>query len=214
MSFEELNREVKRDLQIEQIRKYLPGIITLIVSIVIGLGGYQAYQYYLQQQQLAASALFFEAEQAYEQNQLMGLTALEEVMQNDSAFGYQELAQFRVAGILLEQGKQPEAREVLLDLANRPETPSIMVTLATLYVAFMENDPAQAHAISNRLKPLTSDDTPWRHLARLAELELTLASGKNSKAVTLIDTILADAQTPVSIKIRLENLKGLVIRNQ
>ena len=41
MSFEELEREVRQDLMAERWRKYRPGVIALVVSVLAAVAGYK-----------------------------------------------------------------------------------------------------------------------------------------------------------------------------
>lgn len=210
MSFEELEREVKQDILAERWRRFLPGIIALITSVVLGVGGYKGYQYYQEQESLHAAQSFYHATNTLIYQREEGLYLLEQVIQNPEALGYQPLAQFALASEYIQDGNLVPVRDILLDIADNPKVSAQFVALATLQAAMISGDAEVNQALSKRLVPYLSSDSSWRHLARIAEAELALSNNDTSKAREIFTTALEDEQTPPEVRQRIGEMLSLL----
>ena len=210
MSFEELDREVRQDLMAERWRKYRPGIIALVVSVLAAVGGYKGYQYYQQQQELAAAENYYTATRILLQDREAGLAALEGVMQDTGALGYQGLAQLQLAAEYLDRNEPEPAREILLDLADNPKTPAVFVASATIQAAMIAADQETRQDALRRLQPFLRDDNPWRHAARVAAVELALKAEDFARAREIVQLGLEDPATPRTAQIRNSKLQTLL----
>ena len=206
MSFEELEREVRQDLMAERWRKYRPGVIALVVSVLGAVAGYKAYQYYQQQAEIQAAQNYYNATQVLLQDQESGLAALEIVMQDKGALGYQALAQLKLAAEYITAKDFEPAQAVLLDLADNPETPDFLVASASIQATLIPTAPETHAALLLRLEPFLRDDSPWRHAARIAATELTLKSGQQDKALDILQRGFDDPETPQSSRARINKL--------
>ena len=210
MSFEELDREVRQDLMAERWRKYRPGIIAMVVSVLAAVGGYKGYQYYQQQQEIAAAQTYYNATQILLQDRDAGLAALESVMQDNSTLGYQALAQLKLTSEYLNNDEPEPARAILLDLADNPKTPEFLVASATVQAAIIPTDQDNNADILGRLEPFLTDDSPWRHAARVAALELALKADDQAKTREILQLGLDDPATPQTSRIRIRKLQAIL----
>lgn len=210
MSFEELDREVRQDLMAERWRKYRPGIIALVLSVLAAVGGYKGYQYYQQQQEITAADLYYNATQVLLQDRDAGIVALEGVIQNNNALGYRALAQLKLAAEYVHNDEPEPARTLLLGLADDTQTPKFFVASATIQAAMIPADPETNTDLLRRLTPLLHDDSPWRHAARVAAVELALINGDKAKALEILQLSLEDSGTPQTARVRINKLQTLL----
>ncbi len=190
----------------ERWRKYRPGVIALVVSVLAAVAGYKGYQYYQQQAEITAAQNYYNATQILLQDQEAGLAALESVMQDKSALGYQALAQLRLAAEYIDAEDFEPARAVLLDLADSPETPEFFVASASIQAALIPAASDNHAPLLLRLQPFLRDDSPWRHAARIAAVELALKSGNQDKAREILQQGVDDSSTPQSSRVRINKL--------
>ena len=113
--------------------------------------------------------------------------------------GYPELARLQLAGVLLKQGKKPEAVAAYDELAKSANADPLLRDYAALQAAGARMGEADFTEMRNRLTPLTGDASPWRYSARELLGVAAFKAGKADEARTVLTPLLVDQKTPQSI---------------
>jgi len=116
----------------------------------------------------------------------------------DGTGGYPELSRLQLAGVLLKQGKKPEAIAVYDELAKSGADP-LLRDYAALQAASARMGTADFTEMQNRLTPLMADTSPWRYSARELMGVAAFKAGKADEARNALTPLLVDQKTPQSI---------------
>ena len=210
MSFEELEREVRQELWHERWRKMRPGVIVLVVMILLSVTGYKGWQYYQSEQEIAAAERYFQIQQLLEQDDPSSIDALQAIIADQGNLGYQWLAQFRLASQYIAEENPAQARQTLLELAQQQDLRPYLRTVALLQAALLPAPQEARTGILVQLTPLLSDTNPWRHIARMAEVELLLRENNTAAVREKIEVMLNDSSTPVSLRETMSNILAVL----
>lgn len=208
--FSEVDEEVRRDKAAQFWAKYQNVIIGLAILIVLGTAG---WRYFEHQRRLAAEeagAKFQAAVQLAQQGKNAEAEGAFQSIARGNAAGYAVLARLRAAG---EAGlrDRDEGVKAFDAIAADSTVDKSFRDLAALRAAILAVDKAPLDEARRRLEPLTSADGVYRHTAREV---LALAAFKAENfdlASKWSDTIIADAQTPASVRQRAQTLQALLV---
>lgn len=207
--FDEVQEEVRR----EQLRKlwanYGGLIIAVAVLVVVGVGGWRGYVYWQGKQAAEAGARFEAAVTLAEEKKPAEAEAAFLAIAKDGPPGYRTLAKLRAAGEM--SARDPQAAVKLYDEIRADSAVGASERdLAALRAASLLVDTAPYADIQQRLEPLSGTAATYRHSAR----EMLAVSAWRNKDMTAarqwIDMIGADAQTPQTLRSRVEALQALL----
>ena len=206
----ELFSEIDEDLRRDQLKKlwdrYSLHFIALIVLIVVGVGGWRAYQYFENQKAEAAGKAFEAAVALTDPAQAQ---AAFDKIASSNAQGYGALARLHAAA---EAAKQDSKKGVAAfdAIANDGNAAASIREIARLRAAGLMLDTAPYDEIEKRLSDEASGTHTFRHSAR----ELLALSAWRNKNVTearkWLDQIAEDGETPASLRSRAEALQALL----
>lgn len=205
--------EIDEDLRREQFRKiwakYGNLILVVALLIVLGVGGWRAWQW--QQSKVAAEAgASFEAAVALsEQNKPTEAEAAFTRLAAEGPAGYQVLARLRAAeeAAVRDRAAGIKAFEAI---AADGSLRALDRDLAAIRAAYLVIDSDSYDDFLKRLQPLTGESRPFRHTAREL-LALAAWRAKNEAAARQwIDTIMSDAGTPAGLRTRTNVLRALL----
>lgn len=200
--FREVDEEVRREKIVSIWNRFGNLIVALCLAVVIGVGGYKAWQFWQARQAEEAGMKWFEA---------MRLAEAGKTAESDAAFagiaktghqGYAVLAELTQAASLGQEGKAAEAVAIYDRIAANTSADAALRELARVRAAYLLVDTASVDELSKRLEGLSAPDASWRHAAR--EI-LSLAHFRNAdykQAAELADQILADPATPAGLRAR------------
>lgn len=183
--FDEIDEELRAEKMSGLWQRYGRYVIGLVVVIVLAVGGRQAWQGWQQSQSEAAANSFYSALQA--DDPAAALAGLE------LPSGYQMLADFRRAALLLADGKKLEAEQLYLDLSER-ESLARIYREAALLLSVGAADRAAAADLIDRLAPLGQSPSPLQGLALETLAGLHLQAGDEAAALAALESI-ADIET-------------------
>ncbi|MGE5145856.1 MAG: tetratricopeptide repeat protein [Candidatus Eiseniibacteriota bacterium] len=208
--FREVDEDLRRDKYAQIWKKY--GTLVVAAAIVV-VGATAASVWWRDHQRgirekdgdryAAATAL---AEGGKTDQAITAFTALAQ----DGTPGYRTLARLREAALLAQKGDAKGAVAAYDALAKDDGTEKTFRDLAVVLATMVTLDSGDPAALTERLKPLTAEDNPWRYSA----LELTALLAEragNKKAARDIYTRLADdSEAPGGIRVRARQMLGVL----
>lgn len=210
--FNEVDEEVRRERLHKLWERYYPLIITVAVLIVVGIGGWRGYEYWIAQKAAAAGADFEAAVTLSEQGKHKeAIVAFDKVVA-EAPKGYAGLARFRAAAAMAAAtpDKPAEAVKAYDALAADSTLGAVWQDLAALRAGMLLVDSAPLADLKKRLDPISEPGRVYRHSAR--EL-LALAAWRvhDLKAAKhYIDLIAGDGETPPGTRQRIDVLSALI----
>lgn len=209
-----LYREVQEELRREQFAKlwkrYGNYILAGAASVVLLVGGYQ----YWQHQKIATAQTAGSRYEAAIALATSGKTeeankALEDIAATGPR-GYATLADMGLAAASLKAGKTAEAVVIFDRVAADAGADPLLASFAKLQAAALRLGEADFTEMENRLKPLTSDTSPWRYLAKEYLGTAALKAGKQDEARAILSPLLSDALLPSSAAERIRRLMDTI----
>jgi hypothetical protein len=207
--FDEVDEDVRRD-QLKQLwDRYSVFIVAGALLVIAAVGGWRGYQYLEAQKAAAAGTAFDQAADLAEQNKHAEAEAAFTKLAAEAPSGYRTLARLRAAAEAATRDPQSAVKlydEIAADRsANVPEQ-----DLAKLRAAGLLLETTTYDNMSQRLQSAAEPGSTYRHSAR--ELLALSAWRANNVAETRhwLDLIANDAETPASLRSRVEALQALL----
>jgi len=205
--------EVSEDLRAERTRRLLQryGLVLLgvLVLVLIGVGGYQGWQYY-QSKQIAQFAGGYIAAQRTADGppgaaRQAAIPELEKLVQTGDA-GYRTLARLRIAAIKADAGDLPAALALWDQVSADSAADPMLRDIARLTWAMHQIDGGDPAAVTAHLAPLTAPDNPWHSLAEEQQALLAMRQGHNDEARTIVQRLAQDVTAPDGVRGRANGL--------
>lgn len=207
--FQEVNEEVRRERLKKLWDRYGTHIIALALLIVLGIGGWRAYDYWQNQKAAEAGARFEAALTLAEQGKQQEAEAAFAGIGAEGTAGYRTLARLREAGVIAQRDKKA-AVAVYDAIATDSGAGQKLQDLAAVRAGFILVDSAGPDEMQRRLEPLTAAQRTFRHSAREL-LALSAWRAGDPKAMRRwSDLIVSDVETPVNMRARVEALLALM----
>jgi len=208
-----LMSEIESDLREEEFKKlwqkYGTVIIAVVVFVLASVIGYQFWHEREQSLALAAAAKYEQAlKDAQADRDAEALAAYNEVTSRDGS-GYAALAQLGKAAVFMKDNNVAEALAAYRALADDPKADPLFRDLATVLWALHGMDTVDAAALETALTPLAAPGATYSHTAQELQALLAAKEGDTARAVTILDQLLADAETPQNIRARADELREL-----
>jgi hypothetical protein len=213
--FNEVDEEVRRERLQKLWDRYYPYILTLAVLMVVGIGGWRGYEYWVAQKAAAAGADFEKAITLSEQGKHAEAQAAFDKVVAEAPSGYAALARFRAAAELADAnpGKPADAVKAYDALAADGSLGAVWQDLAALRAGMLLVDSASLADLQKRLEPISEPGRVYRHSAR----ELLALSAWRANDLTAakryIDMIAGDGETPPGTRTRIDVLSALIAGN-
>src|SRR5262249_51422400 len=126
----------------------------------------------------------------------------------DGTAGYRVLARLREAAVLAE--RDPKSAVAAYDaIANDAPVGRTLQELAGVRAALLLVDSAPYSEMTRRLEPLAQPGEPFRHTAREILALAAFKAGDKAAARKWYDMIASDAETPQSVRTRVDVLMTL-----
>jgi hypothetical protein len=192
--FEEVEEQIRSDRYKALALKALPwvaGLIALVLLVVGGIWGWQAYRHRAHAEASDQYAQAIEAFNTGDRQKAIGLWT--EVGKSNSA-AYKSLALQHLGGLKLSDNKPAEAVK-LFDEAAEAAPSEIIGDAARLKSAFALLDSAPYKDMEARLTPLTEEGRPYRAQAReaLAFAKLMAGDTAGARSEFVVISLMADA---------------------
>jgi len=209
--FHEVDEEVRREQLKRLWDRYSIYLIALAVLIVVGIGAWRGYEYWVAKRAAAAGAAFEAAAALGEQGKYAEAEAAFAKVAADAPEGYRVLARMRAAGALA-QIKAADAVKAYDELSADASLGATWQDLAAIRAGLLLVDTAALADMRRRLEPLAEPTRSFRHTAR--EL-LALSAWRNHDFAAVrryLDMIATDADSPIGTRARADTL--LVLSDQ
>ena len=207
--FDEVDEEVRR----EQLKKlwdqYSIYIIAAAFLIVAAVGGWRGYQYLEAKKAAEAGDAFDKAIELSDQGKHQEAEAAFADLAAKAPYGYRLLSRFRMAGELA--ARDPKAAADMFDkLAADSSVGVEQQALARIRAAGLLVDTATYAEMKQRLEGDTGPDATFHQTARELLALSAFRANDTAAARHWLDQIVADSETPPSLRSRAEALQALM----
>lgn len=206
--FQEVDEEVRREQLKKLWERYGNLLVAAMIVVLVAVAGWRGYEWWQNRKSAEIGAKFDTAAVLFDQDKAAeAATAFDELAKSATP-GYRMLAQLRAAEALAKS--DPKSAVATYDaVANDSSVDRGLRDLAAIRAAMLLVDDAPYGDIAARLEPLAGPTKAFRHSAR--EL-LALSAWRNkdgAAAQRWFDIVTADAETPPSVRARIDILMAL-----
>jgi len=201
-------REVDEELRVDRLtawwRRWRWAIIGGALAVVLGTAASVGWDAWRERVRTADARAFDQALQQHD-DAAPTADALAE-MAGDAATGYAAVARLTAAQLFAGAGESERASDMLAAVASDAGVPARYRDLARLLDIASSFDATAPDAVIAELQPLTEAGAPWRHSARELLAAAQLEAGDRAGARATLDELVADAETPQSMRGRAREL--------
>lgn len=207
--FSEVDEELRREQLKRLWERYGLLFVLLILAVIVGIGGWRGYQHFEAQKAAKAGAAFEAAQTLSDQGKTQeAIDAFAKITQ-DGTSGYRLLARLREAAISGQRDAKAGAAAFDAVAADN-SVPAPLRDLASLRAAQLLVDSLPYADIRTRLEPLAEPSRTFRHTARELLALSAWRSGDAAAARSWSDQVMSDAETPATVRARVETLTALL----
>lgn len=206
--FREVDEEVKRDKVALFLKKHNTLLISLLLAIVAGTGGYRAYTYFEQKKAAEAGAKYESVLAAANEAKANEVKAGLESLLKDGPSGYQVLARFRLAAETAKTDARAAAQAFDV-LSNDSAIDADLKALAKVRAATLLIDTLGYDEIRARLEGESASGRPWRLMARESLGIAAYKAGKIDEAEKHFEAVLSDPEATQTARQRAEMMMAL-----
>ena len=212
--FQEVDEEVRRDKAAEFWKKYQNLILAGAALVVLASGGFRYWQYERERAQQAAGDQFQQALAALEGGKLDEAKAGLDKIAAQAPSGYRALAQMTAAGA--EASKDPQGAIGAFDaISGDAAIDPLLRDAARLRAALLRVDMSgEEQKGEAALTSLSTDNGPYRRLARLAIGVLALERKDYDDAAKQFDLVLGDPEVSPDERQAASRWLGLIASNR
>ena len=209
----DLLREVDEELRRERYQKlwerYGIYVIGAALVLVVAVAGWRGWEWYVAREASRAGARFetaLELDTAGKQSEADEILA---ALSKDAPRGYRTLARFRLAADLAQRDRAAGAT-AYDSLADDTSVEPAFRDLAKVRAALALVDTASASEIARRLEPLIAGNSAFKASAREILGLARYRAGEREAARRLFVEIVADPETPPSLRSRAQLMLALL----
>ncbi|MEE4316694.1 MAG: tetratricopeptide repeat protein [Erythrobacter sp.] len=206
----EIDEAVRQDDALEFLRNHGVKLLSAILVLIAGLGGYLLWDHFREQQLEEQSETLIAALDYTDQNDFK--TAAEKVapLLDEASPGARTAARLLQAGAAIEAGDTDKAAGLYQQVADDPEAPPAMRDLARIRDVAVRFDNMKPADVIARLGSLAKPGTPYfgsaGELVAMAHLE----AGNKAEAGRLFGEIAKDEDQPETLRSRARQMAGLL----
>ncbi len=211
---EMLAKEVDAEVKNDQIRAFWKKYRFLFIGLAVAIVGaaivVEMYNAWREKVRLDESNRFENAViLAYQGQSDAALNELS-ALADGAKTGYRYLAQLKQAGVLISQGKNEQAFDILTQLMNNNAAPDELRAVARLSLAGHQIDSKNPTEVQNLLQPLLSEKNPFYGSA-VELMALTYLKQNNAQAAkNILNQALQNQTLPLNVKQRLDELLSVI----
>ncbi len=205
-----LLREVDEELRREQLerlwKRYGNLFMALSFGVVAAVGAYKGWEYYQEKQAQAAGEAYVTALDLINTgNDEAAIAALEELAGGPHAGGA-ALAKLRLAALLGKKGETEKAVTLYRQVADDASLELPLRNAARVRHAWLMADTLPRTELAKILGGLDVAGNPWRAAAREILALAALREGDKQAALSYLERLLNDPETPVEARTRASTL--------
>jgi hypothetical protein len=214
--FDELNEDLRAERSRALAMRYGGWVAGLLVLALIGVGGWQGWQWYQDRQATKAAGPYLAAMNAADALPLgpaPARAAAADAFAQVAATapeGYRTLARLREAALRADAGDSAAALALWDSVAHDSGADPILRDLATLLWAQHQIDHGDPAVLTDRLRTLEADGNPWRPLAQEADALLSLRQNDKEAAIRKLRLLAADPGVTEGVRNRASGLLTLL----
>lgn len=206
MSSDTLLREVDEELRKDRVRKLWrqtgPWVIGAAVAVVLGVAGYEGWNWWTKSQSAGDSDQFYAAAELAEGEDLAGAkAAFDQVIAEGG--GYAVLSQFREAALLAQQG-DVDGAVAAYDAVATASSDSNLRGLALVLGASLLVDRGDVAGVEQRVNGELTDTSPMRNAAREVLGLTQYKAGQLDEALASLEAILNDPNASQDLRGRIQ----------
>jgi hypothetical protein len=207
--FQEVDEEVRRE-RLEQLwKQYGNYIVAALILVLACVGAWRGYVYWQERKAAEAGAAYEAASTLADAGKHTEAQAAFAKLASEGTAGYRTLARFREAAQLgLSDAKASVSAYDAL-AADTSLGPSLQ-DLAAIRAGLLLIDTAPYQELRTRVEPLAAPDRAFRHSARELLAFGAWRAGDTAAARKWIDAVIADPETPSTIRSRVDVLAALM----
>lgn len=207
--FQEVEEEVRKEALKKLWDRYGNILLAMALLVILGVGGWSAWDWYQRKQSDEAGAKFVAAITLSTQGKNAEAEAALQKIATEGAVGYRPLARLRAAA---EMAKHDRAGAVATydAVAADSATAPLLRDLARIRAGLLLVDTAGYPDLKSRLEPLAQFGNGWRHSARELLALSASRNGEIAEAARWAELARADAETPQGVRQRLEILLAVL----
>jgi hypothetical protein len=206
--FQEVDEAVRREQLQKLWKRYGNFVIAAAVLVVLAVGGWRGYQWWEAKKAAQAGAAFDAAAELVDQGKSADAEEAFARLATEGTAAYRFLARLREAAVMA--GRDPKAAAAAYDaVASDGSVPRVFQELAGIRAALLLVDSAPLSEMTRRLEPLAQPDSTFRHSAREILALAAFKAGDKTAAKKWFDMIASDADTPQSLRGRIDVLMTL-----
>jgi hypothetical protein len=206
--FQEVDEAVRREQLQKLWKRYGNFVIAAAVLVVLAVGGWRGYQWWEAKKAAQAGAAFDAAAELVDQGKSADAEEAFARLATEGTAAYRFLARLREAAVMA--GRDPKAAVAAYDaVASDGSVPRVFQELAGIRAALLLVDSAPLSEMTRRLEPLAQPDSTFRHSAREILALAAFKAGDKTAAKKWFDMIASDANTPQSLRGRIDVLMTL-----
>lgn len=205
----EVDEELRHERYMKLWQRYGIYVVGAALIVVIGVGGWRAWEWYSAREAAKSGARFESAMQLSAEGKRFEAEAAFNLLAKDATAGYRVLARFRAAA---EAGKTDVKAgvEAFDAIAADNSVGAAMRDMARLHSGYLLVDTASVAEMKTRMEPLLGPTAPFRHSANELLGLAHYRAGENESAAKIFASILTDAETPPSLRQRAQVMNALV----
>ncbi len=211
MSDDSLFREVDEEVRQEEFKKIWDRhgklIVAAAATLLIGVAGYQGYNYMNVSASEKASVVYFDAIKKVQDGKLDDALA---TMKAVSGGGFTQLAALQQAAILVEKGEIEKAAAAYDAFAGSASNDPMLIDIAKVKAAYAMVDTAKFEELKTRLAVYETPTSIWRHHAREVLSLAAWRSGNFNAADTYTTALITDLEAPSAMQQRASILSQLL----
>jgi len=203
--FQEIDEEVRRERFKQLWNRYANYIIAAMVVLVVGIGGYRAYQWYEAKKAAQNGAAFEVATALITEGKTAEAEAALGRIAAEAGSGYRALARLREAAAIADRDTAG-AVKIYDGLASDGSVSALLQDLARVRAGLLVMDSATYPDLRGRLEAAAAANRPFRHTARELLAFNAWRAGDTASAKQWTDMIIGDSATPASTRQRVDVL--------
>ncbi|RXF74795.1 tetratricopeptide repeat protein [Hansschlegelia zhihuaiae] len=199
--FQEVQEDLRRDRLKALWDRYGTLIVTVAVLVVLGVGGWRAYEYYQARTAQAAGDRYQQAADLIEQGKGEEAIKAFAALAGDGPAGYRTLARLREADETLKTDKAAALKLYQAIVADGSTDPMLR-DAARIRGAYAAVDAGSRADVKSLAEPLVAPDGAWTTLAREALGLAAYKEGDIDDARRNFDAIVSNPEAPGSTRQR------------